>query len=249
MTPSQSVHRTPTHSHSQHASNSGTTSRKPRNRGRCIHTISQILQHSPQRHPRYRQSHPKHEVLRGPTVLTKSDQIERKASLDSANANFVTMYLEFVSRTGYNSKRLQFVTLITSASYSGLETIDLGVIDARAFDSCILKKLRCILLGRGYTSEYKNGRKDKWTNGQVWNPWRVIPSALELMIRRVKWFQDIARWPLANAQLLTSIFGHFPSSAPTLNQEYRVQPESNFAATNLVNDLSLLCKSECGHEL
>ena len=101
--------------------------------------------------------------------------------------NFGTMYSVFTSNAGYKPKRLQFITLITSALYSGMETLNLGVIDTRTFDSCILKKLRCMLMGKGYTFDDKNDTRNKWNNGKVWKHWKVIPTALEILIRRVKW--------------------------------------------------------------
>ncbi len=79
-----------------------------------------------------------------------------------------------------------------------------------------------MLLGKGYKYDEQSGQTTKWTSGQVWQYWRLIPTALELTIRRVKWYQDIARWPLANAQVLTALFGHFPGSDPTLNEEKKV---------------------------
>jgi hypothetical protein len=191
---------------------------------------------------------PQLKYLGAQNAPSNSNQAERRARLDAANTSFVQMYSYFVGRGGYKTKRLQFVSLIISALLSGLETIDIGVIDTRTFDCSILKKLRCMLLGKGYKHDEQSGQTTKWTSGQVWQYWRLIPTALELTIRRVKWYQDIARWPLANAQVLTALFGHFPGSEPTLNEEKKVTATANFAARNIVSDLSLLCKSECGYE-
>ena len=107
-----------------------------------------------------------------------------------------------------------------------------------------------MLMGRGYTFDDKNAKTSKWNNGKVWKHWKIVPTALEICVRRIKWYQDIARWPVANAQLITSIYGAFPGVPPTLNEHGMLMSDGhiNFAARNIKNDLDLICKSECGHE-
>eukprot|EP00959_Pyramimonas_sp_CCMP1952_P417683 8750910-Pyramimonas_sp.AAC.1 len=36
---------------------------------------------------------------------------------------------------------------------------------------------------------------------------RLCPVSLRLRIQRLKWFQNIMRWPLSNAQLIDALFG------------------------------------------
>ena len=45
------------------------------------------------------------------------------------------------------------------------------------------------------------------TNAEVFKHWRVLPSARELQVRRLRYYQALARNPLHHTQVLASMFG------------------------------------------
>ena len=66
-----------------------------------------------------------------------------------------------------------------------------------------------------------------------------------------KYWQDVVRWPLANAQLITALFGVlFQGDTPTLDEHGRFVDDDDlhFGASALKKNLELVMKSECGND-
>ena len=94
--------------------------------------------------------------------------------------------------------------------------------------------------------------KKQITNAEVWSYWRIVPTSVELTVRRLKWWQDISRHPGENQQVITSIFGILcDEDVPVLDHRgvFREDDSNfNFAAKTIKQDLLLLANTECGRE-
>ena len=61
-------------------------------------------------------------------------------------------------------------------------------------------------------------------NAEVWRKWRLAPMAVELAVRRLRWFQMVARHPADNAQLLAVWFGDLAFDTAARLEERPVAP-------------------------
>jgi len=160
------------------------------------------------------------------------------------------MYRFFVSDSIYSAKRLQFFTLITSALTSGLESYDLCATDIRKLECSSLKKFRARSKHKASTIQ-ADGVKRQVSNFQIWSLWKIVPLALELSIRRIKWWQQISMHPTENSQLFASMFSTLgDTDMPALrhNGTFVTEHTINFGARNLQKDIGLILASEGGHE-
>ena len=104
-----------------------------------------------------------------------------------------------------------------------------------------------MLAGEAAEWSHTYDEKIQWTNAKIWKFWNVVPVAVELAIRRIKWWQSVAKHPEANQQLLTAIFSVISDEdTPSISHDglFSIVEGVNFAARRIWEDLSLLLSSE-----
>ena len=66
--------------------------------------------------------------------------------------------------------------------------------------------MRAMLKGRASGDTNHGGGHNAWTSWHVHRFWRVVPLQLELVVRRLKYYQCIARFPGDHTQVLAALF-------------------------------------------
>eukprot|EP00969_Alexandrium_andersonii_P134129 5932810-Alexandrium_andersonii.AAC.1 len=77
--------------------------------------------------------------------------------------------------------------------------------DYEAIDVAIVKKLRAMDMGMG--TEYTDEGVRTESNKAVWAKWRLAPTAIELTVQRLAWWQSVVKHKEGNELLLATFFG------------------------------------------
>jgi hypothetical protein len=141
------------------------------------------------------------------------------------------------SNTNKKHKRAVFAGRVVETGLSGLESYCLFDRELHQIDSKIYRNLRSLEQGRATLREGGHF-KSIWLR-TLFRRWRFLPTAGELSLRRVKWLQQILRFPRANRQLRSAIWGHLPGEEPTIDEEGQLHAEANPFAKQLSKDLWL----------
>ena len=76
---------------------------------------------------------------------------------------------------------------------------------AKRMDIVLMGMLRSMLKGKACTT--KDGKKEKWSDAKDWRHWGLVPTAVELSVRRICMYQRWAAKPGEFKQVLASVFG------------------------------------------
>lgn len=112
---------------------------------------------------------------------------------------------------------LVFRCMVHEALLSGLESMVLTPSEIHMLDKTILQLGRKVLRGKA-CSKIRETQADGSTtvkyvaqpNKFVWQALRLSPCSIELQIRRLSFWQQVARAPFRHVALLATIFGKFP---------------------------------------
>ena len=143
--------------------------------------------------------------LGGMIVVRGSNQEEIKNRLAASNLGWNRLGSFWFAKTPWRLKRLIFLANIQARLLSGLISFTQLPSETKRLDRSMGKKLRAMLMGKAYRQTEQSHRK--WTTQEVFRWWRLPPSAIELMVLRIGWWQSIARDPDKRQQLLTVFFG------------------------------------------
>ena len=111
----------------------------------------------------------------------------------------------------FSFKKLVMQAKIQSTLVSGLESYIVTDKDAELLDRLLLQLCRRALAGKA-TQRQEGGRISKWTNVQVRQKFGLLPTALELKIRRLRMWMNMLRHPHGALMALTAIYGASSSS-------------------------------------
>ncbi len=103
---------------------------------------------------------------------------------------------------------------VQGAAVSGLEVFNLSLTDHRLLDTSLLKKGRALLQGQARTHTFSVEAGNMYrslTSKQVWCKIKFVPTALELQVRRLRCYQQIARQPEQHTNVLAAMVGTFLS--------------------------------------
>ena len=143
---------------------------------------------------------------------------------------------------------LVFRCMVHEALLSGLEALFLSASDVRKLDKVVMQLGRKIMRG-GACLKQRVAQPDgsevvKYTakpNAFVWRFLRIAPSEIELRIKRLVFWQQVARAPSKHAALLATMFAQFPfEDSPTLYPDGRPASDSHAWVTLLCNDIEAL---------
>ena len=104
-------------------------------------------------------------------------------------------------------KRSMFICRVQNAGLSGIETFLPTDRDYRMLDCTIASVGRLALRGKACDKEQDEMRYKAMTTGQVLRKWGVATCRTEATVRRLKWYQSMARNPKDSLQVLTALFG------------------------------------------
>ncbi len=80
------------------------------------------------------------------------------------------------------------------------------MIENTKMESMLTKKLRGMMKGKAV--DYMNGEEPRaWSAKRVWQYWRLAPTAVELLVRRLREWQKIVSDPSNYQQFLVIFFG------------------------------------------
>ena len=178
---------------------------------------------------------------------------ERELRLRAMRSGWSQMGKFWSSDSPDKVKRVVFICHVLNAGYSGMETMIPARVDHDALDKTAVALLRSLLKGKA--SWDTDTHKRSLTNIQVWKKWRLVPSAIELTVRRLLFFLSVLVHHMDNVQVVSSLFGdpHFqrnldvmqgePAFTPTLDEEGVIDwDNANPWACRYLRDLEKLSK-------
>lgn len=107
------------------------------------------------------------------------------------------------------SKFFLFRCVVYNAVLSGLESRVLLNSEVSQVDTFIVQKLRALLRGAAHTTGM-HGEHHTMTNLQVFKRCKICPTKVELVARRITWYQSMSKRPQDNEALITAAFGCIP---------------------------------------
>lgn len=169
-------------------------------------------------------------------------QDEIDARLQAAKQNWARMahfwHRSFSSKRG---KVLVYTALVHSALLSGLETLVLEQSKYKQLNTMVLRHGRRLMQGEGCSKQVLEDGTVKHVackSKTVWKWLRLCPCELELQIRRLVWYQQLARDIYKHKCILMAIFGRFGfESRDTIDSAGRILPSANPWAQQFSTDI------------
>ena len=109
------------------------------------------------------------------------------------------------SKAPWRTKQLVFTARVQQALLTGMEAYVMTEGEYRLFDRAMLGKLRAMLQGKA--REHGPDHVRTWPNVKVWKHWKLVPTRVELAIRRGRWLQALSRRPTHHAQTWIALCG------------------------------------------
>ena len=104
-------------------------------------------------------------------------------------------------------RRLFFVALVYNSLISALEAFVLSDSEHDRLTKFLVSRSRALLMGKAHTYDADEDKHQAWTNAEVLKRCGLLPTHLELQLRRLKWLQALARKPEQGGALLAAWFG------------------------------------------
>jgi len=155
-----------------------------------------------------------------------SNVTEREARLASLHRGFADLRGFWFSGGPKAVKRMLFMMKVQGAAITAMETYLVTATDCRILDTAMGKYLRAMM--KGAATNKTGEHYVSVPASEVWKHWRLAPTALELLVRRLKWYQAMVTDKVAHAQIIAVMFGQTKyEQESTLDDEGRVRPEAN----------------------
>ena len=156
-------------------------------------------------------------------------------------------------RQSHRGKLCVFRGMVYTPLLSGLEACVLDKSAYNKLDSCVLRYGRKLMQGQGCQKlEHEDGTVvyKALPSSAVWAFLRLLPSKDELFIRRIKWYQSMARTPSLHSVWFACIFGTFSfESQPTIDDTGNISSTANPWAQQFHHDIHRLAEIEEGDQL
>ena len=168
-----------------------------------------------------------------------SNDFEIRARRRAAEVGFYSMG-KFWSRNSGRAALVVFSAMVRNAALSGLECLVLTDSEYRQLDATICKFSRKVLRGDAC-------RKTQSATGKVFHAisdtdvyklMRLVPSHLELCIRRLQYWQSVAREPHLHKLVLAAVFGKMVfDTHDTVLADGSLHGQANLWAKQLESDV------------
>jgi hypothetical protein len=138
---------------------------------------------------------------------TNGQEIQRR--IDAMNVAWHTMGRFWTSNAPINIKRMNFIAHIYSVALTGLEALVLSIEQTTALDRRILHYARRMLGTRACKIECDENEVKTYkaiSTEAVWRTLQIVPSSIELRVRRLKLWQSVAENPSEFSQFLAAMF-------------------------------------------
>ena len=161
----------------------------------------------------------------------------------------------FWFRSGANtrSKLLVYKALVQSTLLSGLEVLVLEKQKYQQLDGFILRTGRKLLQGRACNKELQSDGSIRYTacsSKAVWKMLGLCPSQLELRVRRLRWYQQLASNISEHICILMAMFGRLGfDDVDTVGADGKIRSSANPWALQFQEDMQALAAIDDGQSL
>ena len=131
-----------------------------------------------------------------------------------------------------------FKSMVVGAAYSGLVAFPVQAPDVRTLDKELLKFGRKVL--QGTACEKSVDKYKALSNDHVWRLLRSAPTAVELSVQRLQWWQRIVARPEEHLALLFTFFGHIPGTPAPFDENGAIHDRSHAWMRQLGEDIRQL---------
>ena len=161
----------------------------------------------------------------------------------------------FWFRSGANtrSKLLVYKALVQSTLLSGLEVLVLEKQKYQQLDGFILRTGRKLLQGRACNKDLQSDGSIRYTacsSKAVWKMLGLCPSQLELRVRRLRWYQQLASNISEHICILMAMFGRLGlDDVDTVGADGKIRSSANPWALQFQEDMQALAAIDDGQSL
>ena len=177
--------------------------------------------------------------LGGRYAFNGSNKAEIECRLQAMAANWSALRGIWFARSPRGHKRLIFLSLMVSASITGLDAYVAWPGELSRIDKKICRYLRALSKGKAHDHAATESHGRSWTNAQLLHKWKVLPARAEIVIRRVKWWQATTEHNHAHLQTMAAIWRQLPDGPQTLTLEGVSAHTANPFAVAFSEDLHL----------
>ena len=156
----------------------------------------------------------------------------------AANRGWLSFKYLWPSGAPFKVKRLVFISVVQGALLSGLTPYLLTEAQEAQLDVALLGKIRCIAAGA--MCDRSGAHPKSWDSRNVFKWMNIVPSRIELLVQRLRWYQAIVRWPESHQQVIAVLFGQFGFEEFPTVVDGRLTPHANAFALRFVTDVYTL---------
>ena len=158
---------------------------------------------------------------------------------------------------GRRGKLLVYTSLVYNTLLSGLEALVLRDCHEKLLDSKVLGHGRKLMRGQACKKEQLDDGTLRYTahhSNVVWKWLGLVPARIELRVRRLRWYQSLAKDIWAHRAVVSAILGDLrietdKSIPSTVDENGRVQDGGNAWAEQFKNDIMGLEAIDAGQQL
>ncbi len=182
----------------------------------------------------------------GPIVQSNgSTLLERANRLEAARRGWCEMGGFWMADLPRDVKRMTLISKVLNNLLTGAESVMFSDKDWQIFNRTLVGYARAVLEGEAAgrlkltdaAGDEVIGDK-KWPNDKVLRALRLSDIGTEAKVRRIKWYQQIAREPGNHLQILTALFGRLRCEKnDTVTPEGWLTPTANSYAKRFVADI------------
>eukprot|EP00959_Pyramimonas_sp_CCMP1952_P174516 3647139-Pyramimonas_sp.AAC.1 len=90
---------------------------------------------------------------------------------------------------------------------------------------------------KGSATDWGGTHAVSWSNAELLRDWRILPSAGELAVRRVRWLQSMVQRTYAHVQTVSVLLGHILHEPPALASSGALSSTANPWLRQFARDL------------
>jgi hypothetical protein len=181
---------------------------------------------------------------------------ERKKRLAAIRAAHSEVGCQLVQCLPYRYKRTLMICHIQNRALSAIEAFVPADADYAALDLAIASAGRLALAGKACTRNSENEVIDSMNTAEVLAHWKIVGCAIEARLRRLHWYQAMARHMANNLQVITAIFGvstmelnHGFGNDTNISESYGIGVDPNPWVRQFFGDICFIGQIEPGADL